>query len=158
MSTPVAFRQAGEADLHALAVNRWRLRVEEDGEPAGVAPADFHRHCETFLRQAMRGGRWGLWLAEAEGRIVANACVQVVPKVPRPGRFDDAIGYLTNVYAEPAWRGRGVGTALLRHVLEWARGRDLELLVVWPSERSRTLYARAGFTAGEVQELVLRAE
>ena len=101
---------------------------------------------------------WALWVAEIGGRLVGNAFVQIVPKVPRPGRFDDAIGYLTNVYVEPELRARGVGTGLLEHALEWARARDLELLFVWPSERSRPLYARAGFHPGEVQELVLRPE
>jgi GNAT superfamily N-acetyltransferase len=158
VTAAVSFRLAAEDDLAALAINRWRLRVEEDGEPTGVAPADFYRRCEGFLREALRSGAWAFWLAEAEGRVIANACVQVVPKLPRPGRFDDAIGYLTNVYTDPAWRGRGVGTTLLARVIEWARDRDLERLVVWPSERSRTLYARAGFGTGEVRELLLRSE
>ena len=108
----VAFRLAREGDLPALAANRWRMRVEEDGEPRGVDPAVFRRHCEAFLGEALRSGRWALWVAEAEGRLVANAFVQVVPKVPRPGRFDDAIGYVTNVFVEPGQRGRGVGTEL----------------------------------------------
>ena len=97
----VAFRLAREGDLPALAANRWRMRVEEDGEPLGVDPAVFRRHCEAFLGEALRSGRWALWVAEAEGRLVANAFVQVVPKVPRPGRFDDAIGYVTNVFVDP---------------------------------------------------------
>jgi GNAT superfamily N-acetyltransferase len=155
----VAFRFAEEADLPALAANRWRLRTEEDGEPDGVDPAAFRRHCEAFLRDALRSERWALFVAESRGRIVANACVQVVPKVPRPGRFDDAIGYVTNVYAEPEFRGRGLGAELMQRVVGWARERDLEILIVWPSERSRTLYARAGFRAeSEIMEQVLRSE
>jgi len=153
------FRLAQEADLPALAANRWRLRTEEEGVPAGVDQAAFLRHCEAFLRAALHDARWALWVAEDEGRIVANAFVQVVAKVPRPGRFDDAIGYLTNVYVEPEERGRGLGALLLRRVTAWARDRDLELLVVWPSERSRTLYGREGFRAeSEIMEQVLRPE
>ena len=154
----VSYRLAGESDLFALAANRWSFRVEEDGEPAGIDPEAFRQHCEAFLRSALASGRWAFWVAEAGGRLVGNAFVQVVPKVPRPGRFDDAIGYLTNVYVEPELRARGVGTGLVEHALEWARARDLELLFVWPSERSRPLYGRAGFHPGEVQELVLRPE
>ena len=155
----VAFRLAREADLPALATNRWRLRTEEDGEPGGVDPAAFRRHCEAFLRRALRSPHWALFVAESHGRIVANAFVQVVPKVPRPGRFDDAIGYVTNVYAEPEVRGQGAGTELLRRVVAWARERDLELLIVWPTARSRSLYARAGFRAeSEIMEQVLRPE
>ena len=155
----VAFRRAEEADLPALCTNRWRLRTEDDGDPDGVDPEAFRRHCVAFLREALQGGPWALWVAESQGRVVANAFVQVVPKVPRPGRFDDAIGYVTNVYVEPEQRGQGVGTELMQHVVAWARERDLELLIVWPSERSRTLYARAGFLAqSEIMEQVFRSE
>lgn len=132
--------------------------MEEDGEPAGVERERFLAHCEGFLREALRGGRWAFFVTEIDGEVVANAFVQVVPKVPRPGRFDDALGYLTNVYVRAAHRNRGLGTELLSQVMAWARARDLEILVVWPSQRSRSLYARAGFAPGEVQEVVLRPE
>jgi GNAT superfamily N-acetyltransferase len=97
-------------------------------------------------------------VAEAKGEVVANAFVQGVPKVPRPGRFDDALGYVTNFYVRPSHRNQGLGTVLLRRVVDWARARDLETLVVWPSRRSRSLYSRAGFAPGEVREMVLRPE
>ena len=60
---------------------------------------------------------------------------------------------------EPEQRGQGVGTERMQQVVAWARERDLELLIVWPSERSRTLYARAGFRAeSEIMEQVFRSE
>lgn len=38
-----------------------------------------------------------------------------------------------------------MGSALLDRVKAWAAERDLELLIVSPSERSVPFYARAGF-------------
>ncbi len=46
---------------------------------------------------------------------------------------------------------------LLSKVIEWAKAEDLELLIVYPSERAISFYERAGFTAeNDVMELTLR--
>jgi GNAT superfamily N-acetyltransferase len=45
----------------------------------------------------------------------------------------------------PAYRGQGIGTQLMTHVLAWAREQDLESLIVWPSAASVRFYERAGF-------------
>jgi ribosomal protein S18 acetylase RimI-like enzyme len=51
----------------------------------------------------------------------------------------------------PAWRGRGVGTALLSAVIEQARERRLLAisLSVEDGNRARVLYDRAGFTPAD---------
>jgi ribosomal protein S18 acetylase RimI-like enzyme len=65
--------------------------------------------------------------------------------VPKPNKLNDVLGYVTNVYTRPAYRGQGIGTQLMTHVLAWAREQDLESLIVWPSETSVGFYERAGF-------------
>jgi len=55
------------------------------------------------------------------------------------------IDRVTNVYTRPDYRGQGVGTHVMTHVLQWANEQELESLIVWPSEASVGFYARAGF-------------
>jgi GNAT superfamily N-acetyltransferase len=90
-----------------------------------------------------------VWVAEREGRLVSQIWVQVIHKVPRPGRFEghNRYGYVTNVYTEPDLRGQGIGGRLLERVVQWAREQRLEFLVVWPSEESVRFYERGGFHA-----------
>lgn len=52
---------------------------------------------------------------------------------------------MTSVYALPEVRNQGIGSLLLRRVIEWAKEQRLELLLLWPSERSVPFYERAGF-------------
>lgn len=52
---------------------------------------------------------------------------------------------LTNSYVLPQARNAGVGQQLLAAIEAWARAEDLELLLVWPSERAYPFYERAGF-------------
>jgi N-acetylglutamate synthase-like GNAT family acetyltransferase len=50
----------------------------------------------------------------------------------------------------------GIGTELLKAVKQWARENRIELLFVWPSEKSVTFYERQGFLVeNDIMELEL---
>lgn len=54
--------------------------------------------------------------------------------------------------------GAGFGTRLLAAALDWCRKRGVGSVVLWPTERSRSLYGRHGFReTGNVLELALKA-
>ena len=53
--------------------------------------------------QGLREQRWTYWVAQEETQIVSHIYIQHVPKVPKPNRIDDALGYVTNVYTRPAY-------------------------------------------------------
>lgn len=136
-------RRAAERDVPALA----RLRREwtlEDG-PIASPREDFDAAFIQLVSDGIAAGRWVVWVAELDGEIVSHAFVGLVEKIPRPASGFDAIGYLTNVYTRPEFRGRGIGSLVLDAVTNWARSADLELLVVWPSETSVAHYVRHGF-------------
>lgn len=139
------YRVATEADVDELARMRWDFRREEAPGATRHDQATFLAACTAFLRQGLIERRWIYWIAQEHDQIVAHIYVQRIPKVPKPTRLDDALGYVTNVYTRPAYRGRGIGAELLRHVLQWAREQDLESLILWPSETSVAFYQRAGF-------------
>ncbi|MFI7316959.1 GNAT family N-acetyltransferase [Streptomyces venezuelae] len=61
----------------------------------------------------------------------------------------DTLGYVTNFYVSPEYRGRGLGKALMEAVVQHGRHNHLDTLIVWPSERSTSPYRRAGFAAPE---------
>lgn len=57
--------------------------------------------------------------------------------------------YLQFVGVEPAWQGRGMGSALLRPVLERCDRERMPAYLEASSERNRTLYERHGFDVVE---------
>lgn len=139
------FRLAVEDDLNALAQMRWDFRIEEAPNEAQADQATFVAACAMRLREYLQSGKWGFWLADEGGEIVAHMFVQRIDKIPRPNYFDSAMGYLTNVYTKPRWRDQGIGGELMRHALSWARDQKLEEIVCWPSSDSLRFYQRAGF-------------
>jgi GNAT superfamily N-acetyltransferase len=77
--------------------------------------------------------------------IISHIYVVKVKKVPKPGKLNGSWGYVTAVYTVPEHQNKGIGSMLMDAVKEWSRQQELELLIVWPSERSVPFYDRAGF-------------
>jgi GNAT superfamily N-acetyltransferase len=147
ISTPL-FRQATEADADELARLRWDFSPDQVAA-GGQSFEEFRAAFREFWASALASGNWCVWVAEQKGRLVAHIWVQVIHKVPRPGRFGghNRFGYVTNVYTEPDLRSRGIGFQLLKLSIDWAREQELEFLVVWPGVESVPFYERGGFRA-----------
>lgn len=83
----------------------------------------------------------GLFLvAEAEGRVIGTAI----------GAFDGRRGHVYHVAVAPAWRRRGVGTALVRAVESrlFALGvKTIHLRTEATNTAARAFYERLGWTA-----------
>jgi GNAT superfamily N-acetyltransferase len=151
------YRLATVDDIPQLARMRWDFRAEAGEEPIEGADA-FARRYAAFARQALESRAWVYWIAVDGGTIVSHAAVNVVRGVPRPARKSDQWGYLTDCYTRPDHRNRGVGSQLMAHVKEWAGKQDLELLLVWPSDDSKSFYERAGFgPADGIAQLTLQS-
>ena len=110
-----------------------------------------------FLQEGLSSGAHAYWLAVENADIISHVFVQKIPMVPRPCKIHDYFGYITNAYTLPDRRSEGIGAALMAHVIDWAQHEDLELLIVWPSDRAVSFYQRLGFDANnDVLQLVLR--
>jgi GNAT superfamily N-acetyltransferase len=149
------YRLAHEKDFVQLAQMRWDFRQESGEEIAVIRVEEFIQTCLEFLRQ--QSGNYSYWVAESNSQIVSHIFVQRIALVPRPCRINDSFAYLTNSYTKPEFRGKGVGTELLKTVIEWAKVEDFELLLVYPSDEAISFYHRLGFENDrEVLKLVLR--
>ncbi len=138
-------RLAAPRDAAQLAHLRWEFSREDGYDDNGQSWETFEPNFAEFWAAACASGDWVVWVAETGDRLIANTWVEMIEKVPRPGRFGTKWGYVTNVYAVPEVRNKGVGSQLMHSVIRWARAEDLELLMVWPSEASVDFYGRAGF-------------
>lgn len=142
-------RPAGLEDADELARLRWEFRIEA-GTPLTLRREAFDAEMRSFVAGALAGDAWRAWTAEEAGRLVGCVWLHLVEKVPHPGRarWERPVAYVTNMFVEPDRRSSGVGGALLEVALAFARERDVDGVVLWPSERSRPFYERAGFGLG----------
>jgi GNAT superfamily N-acetyltransferase len=155
MSPEYQIRRAKAEDVPELARLRWEFSNPTEHQ-YGQTLENFTDGFAEFWAGSVARGTWTVWVAEIKGELAGNMWLQHIEKVPHPGQPRVEYGYLTNVYVDPRHRNTGVGTKLLKRVVEWAKERQMEFLIVWPSRASVEFYERQGFTAsGEAYELPL---
>ncbi len=69
-----------------------------------------------------------------------------------PPLLDQKIGlmaYLFNMYIEPQERRKGIGRALLNHIVSVCVREEIGLVILHTSEIGRYLYSKYGFTSSE---------
>ncbi len=113
------------AHAPAIAAIRRRVFIEEQGVPEALEWEARDGDCDWFV-------------ARVGGEVVGVA--RLTP--------DAHVGRMAVL---PAWRGRGIGTALLRAALQRARDRGYARVALHAQTHALPFYARLGFRAeGEV--------
>ena len=153
----VAFeiRSANASDAPALAKLRYALR-----STTGVVTepeVDFLKRCTQWMREHMQaGGFWQCWVVEREYQLIGCLWLQLVEKIPNPGSELEYHAYLTNFYVQEFARGKGIGSRLLSTAIAWCETREVHAVILWPTERSRSLYQRQGFAVrNDLMELLV---
>lgn len=114
--------------------------------PAGEAIAD-----EYLAWMFERVGKFdGAVLVASDGDGTLIGFATVLARVPRsdPDDPDPSHAFLSELSVMPAWRGRGVGAALIEASEKFSRERGARVLrvtVVADNDGAQRLYARQGF-------------
>jgi ribosomal protein S18 acetylase RimI-like enzyme len=143
-------RRLGPADWAT-----WRdirlTALSSDPEAFGSTLALERRFDEARWREVL-GPDHGVKVVAEEGEPVG-----LVAGVPHEVHPD--VLYLYSMWVKPEFRRRGVGEALVRDVVAWAREQGwarVQLRVFQGNETARRLYARLGFVGGgEIMDRVL---
>ncbi len=148
MTVEPSIRRAGAADGEALAALRYEFRAElaVASEPRDEFLARCRLWIETRLTMAPS---WQCWVADRAGEHAGMAWLHLIAKLPNPVSEREWHGYITSLYVRPDQRGHGLGSALLATVLAECEARLVDSVILWPTPRSRSLYARHGFAVPE---------
>lgn len=119
-------------DEDALRRVRFAVFVDEQKVPAEIEIDALDDVCEHALA------------VDAEGRPIGTARLDAAG-------HDGRTGHIGRVAVLPEWRRRGVGEALVRHMIERAGRRGLRRIEISAQVQALAFYARLGFVAeGEV--------
>lgn len=154
------YRIANEKDFLDLAKMRWNFKMEEkDPKDNDYNEDKFYKECIDFFQKGFRDGTWTHLIATNDNRIISNISIHHIRKIPKPNRYIDEFGYVTNVYTIPEYRGQKIGLKLMDCVKDWAIKKDFEILIVWPSSNAINFYQRKEFnTENDVMELAIRED
>jgi GNAT superfamily N-acetyltransferase len=136
-------RIATPADAATLAVMRYDFRASL--QPATEDRGVFIARVEAWMRDRLASPDWRAWVAVAGDRIVGTIWLHRMEKMPNPVGEAAAIGYITNTFVLPDLQSSGIGSALLKAVIEFSEREGYHTLILWPAPRSRAFYMRQGF-------------
>jgi len=140
-------RPATAADAPALAQLRFAFRSEY--QQIVESESDFVARCEPWMRDRLvRDTGWRAWVAVRRdaGTLAGTLWLQLIEKLPNPGEETELHAYITSVFIHPDIRNSGAGSRLIETALTSCRALQVDTVFLWPSSRSRPLYARHGFT------------
>jgi GNAT superfamily N-acetyltransferase len=146
-------RHAGIADVGIIASHRARM-FRDMGQVSPEMFEPLRAGAERWLTEGFRRGEYVGWLASAASSpdaIIAGAGIQLRRVAPHPngagGVAEGRHAIVINVFTEPEWRRRGLGEALMREILEWAKAERLDRLLLHASKEGHRLYEKLGFAA-----------
>ena len=133
------FGTAGAADTSQL-VELLGILFTQEAE-LNPDPRKQRRALEIILQDPSRGR---IYVARDAGKVIAMAALHFTTSTAEGGKaawFEDCI-------VRPAYRRKGIGKALLEHVIAQARAEGalrVTLLTDADNERAQALYRKAGF-------------
>ncbi|HEX2781452.1 MAG TPA: GNAT family N-acetyltransferase [Gemmatimonadaceae bacterium] len=148
-----AVRRATRADMATIVRQRCAI-FEEAGRTQYLELVE--RNFAAWLAERL-DATYFHWLAEGEGRPVGGAGLLLLDWPPSPRDPRGGIGYVYNVYVEPAHRRRGVARAVLEALHAWARERELGAVALHATDAGRPLYEALGYTPTSEMRLMLAA-
>lgn len=148
---PIELREAGKADRETLVRFHHSLYQSHRDEvvAADVLPlieyGDYARVLEEDINALLAGGNNHILIAESDGMAVGYITGRTVVE---PRRMLPARGIVEDWYVNPAHRGQGIGSALLKEIEERFRSAGCEVIEsgTWASnERARRAHDSLGF-------------
>ncbi|MGP8159054.1 MAG: GNAT family N-acetyltransferase [Thermoplasmata archaeon] len=143
--TRVTYRRVTIADLPLLVDHRHRMW----SDIATRSEREITEHDARFRRWArslLANGELIGWVAESPtGSVIGSGCVWFHPDQPRPGIPSLVSPYILSMYTEPAWRGRGTATRIVRELVRDCRQAGYPNVELHGSRFGRRIYGRLGF-------------
>jgi GNAT superfamily N-acetyltransferase len=148
-------RPACKADIQALVALR-RALFESMGYDDPVLLDRMAEASARYFAVSLPRGEFRAWVAEADGDIVASGGLVIHSVPPTAYNLAGQEGYIMNMYTQPQWRRQGIGTAILRAILDYLREQGISLVSLHATPDGQQLYERQRFKSSN--EMRLRLE
>ena len=148
----IEYRPAQLTDAEELARLRVEFLLEAHGMSGDAEKETLYASNLEYFRRTL-GHEFAAWLAVDEGEIIGTSGVSVYEHPPNQGAPTGKIAYIANMFTLPQHRGRGVATRLFALVVEEAKSRGCEKVMLNATIMGYPIYKKYGFAdvAGDME-------
>jgi ribosomal protein S18 acetylase RimI-like enzyme len=153
-------REATFVDASMLARYRLQMFSEIEQQPTDDEATAFESHCRQTFEGLLRSGNCVAWLAEVPGESVPVGTLVMLkfPRLPTLNNSSTIEGYIINVYVVPAFRRKGIASALMLAAIDYSRRERFARIRLRATEAGQAVYEQVGFRLNDnVMELKLGA-
>ena len=140
----VKIRHANEEDLQQIVKLSEKLGRDESAMDYMVSPLPSEFQNPAWILKNIKGENTAVFVAEVEGKIVGYS----LGWVSQPWSYKAKRGYICDCFVEKSYRRRGIGTALIKAMLEWFKNKSVECVeadVYSSNTPSLILFKNLGF-------------
>ena len=142
---PISYCRAIEADMQALIDSRIAFLIELCGQPTTEELNSLIDGLEEYFVRALRNNTYLGYFAKV-GNIVVGTGGMTVRE--HPGSFRNPsgiVGYIMNMYTQPEYRNRGIGSKIIRHLSQLAIEMNIPVLELHATKAGEPVYIKCGF-------------
>ena len=144
MSYNVAYRLANAEDAQKLSNLIWE-HIEEFDQVDAALKDEYILTCQNHIKHRLDKDLY-CYIAEEDGLIVSLIYILITQKLPKLGRPNASYARLSSVRTIPKYRNKGIGSILMDYIKNFCKEKNVEELIVWPSEKSVGFYESTGFS------------
>lgn len=141
----MTYRQATSEDIPALVDCRVRQLIEEGQDP----DLDIRESNIAYFREYFESGQMEEWVCEDEGRIIATGAIIWYSFPPSFINGEGLKAYITNIFTDPDYRGRGIASGILGILEDRARERNACRIWLEASVWGKPVYEKYGFDVND---------
>jgi GNAT superfamily N-acetyltransferase len=138
------YRKATLGDVEALARTRVRFLCDGRDDSPHLRKKLLENNAEFFL-SAMSDDSFIAWVAVLNGEIIATSGLTIYNIPPNRVCPTGKVAYLSNMFTIGEYRRRGIGSKLLELIMDEARSRGCERVILNATSMGRGLYDKFGF-------------
>lgn len=135
------YRKANRNDISLLVDIRKKQLIDE-----GITPhIDIDDELARYFNDKLADHSLVEWIAEEDNQIIATGAIAFIDFPPTYTNKTGRKGYITNMYTDPNYRGKGIATGMLDRLVNEAKERNIHKLWLGASKLGRPVYKKYGF-------------
>ncbi len=126
---------------------KYIMKLREDfAKELGVKDKTSIKFVSIAMIQYLKDNtNYSLFVAETKNKIIGNGLINYYKIPPSTANISGIVGYVSNVYILKKYRGFGIGTELMKEILEDAIKQGAGKIELLASRQGMKIYKKLGF-------------
>lgn len=140
----IEYRKANISDVERLSQLRVTM-LNEDSTYSESYNLNIKNNTTHFIKNGLAENSVVVWVALKDSIIIAMVCANFFELPPNDWCPNARTAYIGNMYTIPDFRQKGIATRLLQLIIDEAKNKKCERVLLNTNDAGRSLYEGCGF-------------